>query len=429
MMTPEESAAQQIQSSKVLALRHKPMAKIRAGLIGLGERGTEHLEQLTQFKEIEILAVCDPIEGALRKAQTICTQEDRQAPSTYSKGKTDYKRMLERDDLDIIIISTPWNWHARQAVDAMNAGKHAFIEVPAAVTIDECWELVETAEKTQQHCMMLENVCYGRNELMALNMCRAGLLGELTHGEGAYIHDLRKQMHQIDSGTGSWRTLHHTKRNGNLYPTHGLGPISQCMGINRGDRLNYLVSMGSPALGRAKYAKEHFPASDPRNSSTYKCSDINSTLIQTARGRSILIQHDTTTPRPYTRKYLLQGTEGIIQGFPDRIALDTKKGAHEWHNLKKYQRKYEHPLWKRIGEEAEENGGHGGMDFVMLWRLIDCLKNGEALDQSVYDAASWSAIAELSERSVAKKSAPIQVPDFTRGAWRDTPALGIVGNR
>ena len=242
-------------------------------------------------------------------------QQGLAKPTRYAKSELVYKDMLARQDIDIVIISTPWRWHTPMALDTMESGKHAFIEVPAATSVEECWQLVDTAERMQKHCMMMENVNYGRDELMVLNMVRQGLFGELLHGEAAYIHDLRWQMKEVDHSTGSWRTDWHTKRNGNLYPTHGLGPIAQYMNINRGDRFDYLTSMSSPALGRAAYAKREFPADHQRNQMKYITGDINTSIIKTVKGRTIMVQHDTTSPRPYTRHNLIQGTNGTFAGF------------------------------------------------------------------------------------------------------------------
>jgi hypothetical protein len=337
--------------------------------------------------------------------------------------------MLERDDIDAVINATPWRWHTPMSVHAMEAGKHAFVEVPAALTVDECWALVDTAEKTQRHCMMMENVNYGREELMVLNMVRQGLFGELTHGEAAYIHELRGQMKAIERGTGSWRTGYHATEDGNLYPTHGLGPVAQYMNINRGDRFDYMVSMSSPALGRQLYAEETFPPDHMRNQVKYICGDMNSSLIKTVRGRSILVQHDTTTLRPYNRLNFIQGTKGAFGGFPDRITVQGRGSTHSWtqgDDLAPYREEFDHPLWKRVGEEAKKAGGHGGMDFMMLWRMMYCLRNGEALDQDVYDAAAWSVVRPLSVQSVARRSQSVDVPDFTRGGWKTAEPLGII---
>jgi hypothetical protein len=309
-------------------------------------------------------------------------------------------------------------------VDAMKRGKHAFIEVPAAITVDGCWELVDTAEKTQRHCMMMENVNYGREELMVLNMVQMGLFGEVLHGEAAYIHDLRGQMNEIGHGTGSWRTLHYVKRNGNLYPTHGLGPVGHYMNINRGDKMEYMSSMGCNSRVREIYAKEHYPEGHMRREHKFICGDINTSIVQTALGKTIMIQWDEQLPRPYTRHNLLQGTRGCWAGFPDRLVLEGKdptKSTDSWvqkAGLDEWYAKYDHPLWKKIGDAATNAGGHGGMDFVMLWRIVYCLRNGLPMDQDVYDGASWSVIGPLSEWSVANRGQSIDIPDFTRGAWK-----------
>ena len=402
------------------------MDTVRTGLIGLGARGGFHLRQLLLLEGVEVKALCDIHEPTMREHRDYAEAQGAPRPDGYARGEYDYRRMLERDDLDIVLIATPWGWHTRMAVDAMQAGKHAFIEVPAAVTIDECWELVEAQESTGRHCMMMENVCYGREELMVLNMCRQGVFGELTHGEGSYIHDLREQMKDMERGTGVWRTPHHTKRNGNLYPTHGLGPIAQYMSINRGDRFDFLTSMSSPALGRDLYAKENFPPEHSKNQARYIAGDMNTTLIQTAKGRSIMVQWDTTTPRPYSRLNLIQGTRGMFGGYPNRVVIEGRGETHDWQDLEPIRREFEHPLWKRVGEEATRAGGHGGMDFVMVWRMVYCLRNGLPLDQDVYDAAAWSAVAPLSEVSVNNRSRPVDVPDFTRGKWKAREPLGIV---
>lgn len=418
-------------SASVMGLVVEPLDRVRFGLIGVGERGTVHTDLLCRIDGAEITAIADPHEEVLDRAIGIVERHGRPRPLRIAGGERAYRQMLERDDIDAVLISTPWRWHASMALDTMESGKHALVEVPMATTVEELWQLVDTAERTQRNCMMLENVCYGRQELMVLNMVRAGLFGELLHGEAAYIHELRWQMKQIERKTGSWRTYWHTQRNGNLYPTHGLGPVAQYMSINRGDRFDYLTSVSSPAAGRAAYAKREFPADHERNSLSYICGDMNTSLIKTVRGRSIMVQYDTTTPRPYTRHNLIQGTRGVFAGFPGRIALDPEDGSdsdHRWdEQLDAWYERHEHPLWSAIHAEAEEAGGHGGMDFVMLWRLVDCLRNGEPLDQDVYDGAAWSVISPLSAESVADRGNSKTIPDFTRGVWRDAEPLGIVG--
>ena len=417
------------QGNSVQGLVVPKLDVVRVAFIGVGQRGVGAVKHFCHIDGVEIKAICDTHQAVVDRAVKIVTDKGLNKPDTYGRSDLDYRRMLARDDIDIVIISTPWKWHTPMAVDTMESGKHALVEVPAAVTIEEAWQLVNTSERTQKNCMMLENVCYGRDELMVLNMVRQGLFGELLHGEAAYIHELRWQMKELEHKTGSWRTHWHTKRNGNLYPTHGLGPVSQYMNINRGDRFDYISSMSSPALGRAAYAKREFPADHPRNQLDYIAGDMNTSIIKTAKGRSIMVQHDTTTPRPYSRHNLIQGTNGVFAGFPNRIALENggSKSFHEWdYDMNDWYGKYDHPLWQKMGAEAERNGGHGGMDFLMFWRIVYCLRNGEPLDQDVYDAAAWSAVFPLSIDSVADRSNSKDFPDFTRGTWRTATPLGIV---
>jgi len=425
---PEVLSAGERQKSAV-GLAAPKLDKVRVGFIGVGARGSGHVEQMLLLDGVEVNAICDLYQDLADRSANACEQKGRKRPATYVNGKDEYKKMLQRDDLDIVIIATPWEEHTRMAVDAMNNGKHAFTEVPAAITVDQCWHLVETCEKTQKHCMMLENVCYGREELMVLNMCRQGVFGELLHGEAAYIHDLRGQMHDLPRGTGSWRTWHYIKRNGNLYPTHGLGPICQYMGINRGDRMDFLSSVSSNSRVREIYAKEHFPEDHQWRKAKFICGDINTTIVRTVMGRTIMIQWDEQLPRPYSRLNLIQGTKGVWGGFPDRIVVEGKTSTEGWQqgrDLQTWYDAYDHPLWKKVASDPANQGGHGGMDFVMLWRIVYCLRNGLPLDQDVYDAASWSVISPLSEKSVANRGRSLDVPDFTRGKWQTTKPLGIV---
>ncbi len=340
--------------------------------------------------------------------------------------------MCETEDLDLVITATPWQWHVPVCVAAMKNGKHAATEVPAAVTIEQCWQLVETTEKYQKHCVMLENCCYDQAELMILNMKHKGLLGEILHGECGYMHDLRSRKLGSD-GIALWRTEHSIKRNGNLYPTHGLGPIAQCMDVNRGDRFDYLVSMSSNARGLNEYAKEHFGSDHPMAKQKFALGDVNSSLIRTVNGKTILIQHDCNLPRPYSRKILLQGTKGIVRKYPERkiyiegrTPLKGAKAHPKWESLDNYKAEYEHPLWKKGGEKLESAAGHGGMDYLEVYRLIEAIKKGVATDMDVYDAAAWSAIAQVSEKSVEKKSRPVEIPDFTRGMWKKKRPLPVM---
>jgi predicted dehydrogenase len=414
-----------------VAAPQKPLERVRAAFIGVGARGSGHVAQMMTLDGVEVVAIADNWESSLKASVNRVKQAGHKEPAAYGRGDEDYKRMLERDDIDIVIIATPWEVHTKMCVDAMLAGKRAFTEVPAAVTLDECWQLVETSEKTGKSCMMMENCCYGREELFCLNLCRLGLLGDLLYGEGGYLHDLRSQMHEVKHGTGSWRTWHYVKRNGNIYPTHGLGPIAQYMGINRSDRFEHLSAVASPAVGRAAYAKEHFPPDHQWNKVTkWNCGDMVSTIVKTALGRTILVQWDETTPQPYSRINLIKGSRGSFAGYPNRLMIEgLTPGGDNWvegEKLGEFFKKYDHPLYKKQGELAAKHGGHGGMDWLMLWRMVDCLHHGEPLDQDVYDAAALSSIGPLSEKSIASRSNSVEVPDFTRGKWKTTPPLGIV---
>lgn len=425
-------AAPAAAGKTVMGLKVAPMQTVRVGFIGVGARGGGHVASMLKIEGAEVTAICDTHEPSRKSAVNRVVKEGRKEPASYGeKGDLHYQEMLKRDDIDIVIIATPWEWHAKMCVDAMNAGKHAFTEVPGALTVEECWQMVDTAEKTQKNCMMMENCNYGREELFCLNIVRQGLLGELLHGEAAYIHELRGQMNQVDHGTGSWRTLHYAKRNGNLYPTHGLGPVAQYMGINRGDRFDYMSAVASPALGRALYAKAKYPPDHKWNKiEQWNCGDMVTSIIKTVKGRSLMVQWDETSPRPYSRINLIQGTKGTFAGYPPRLAAEgLTENTHGWAEdakLEEIMKKHEHPLWAKMGELAKKNGGHGGMDFIMLWRMIYCLRNGEPLDQDVYDAAAWSVVGPLSEKSIANRGASQDIPDFTRGVWEKTPPFGIV---
>lgn len=404
------------------------LEKVRVAFIGVGARGPGHIANFMKCDGVEIAGICDTHAPSRDAAVAQVVRAGRKAPPSFGdRGDYDYRRMLA-GDFDAVVIATPWEWHVPMAIDAMKASKHAFVEVPASITVDGCWELVETAEATKRHCMMLENVNYGREELMVLNMCRLGVFGELLHGEAAYIHDLRGQMFEIEHGTGSWRTLHYTKRNGNLYPTHGLGPVAHYMDINRGDRFDYMSSMSCNSRVRALYAKEKFPEGHPRRKLKFVCGDLNTSIIRTLNGKTIMVQWDEQLPRPYSRHNFLQGTRGAWGGFPNRVVLEGQTpSTDDWTEgaaLDAWFKKYDHPLWKKLSEAAV-GGGHGGMDFVMAWRIVYCLRNGLPLDQDVYDAASWSVISPLSEASVANRGRVQDIPDFTRGAWKGRKPVTI----
>ena len=402
------------------------MEKVRIGVIGLGQRGPGAVERISFIEGAEITALCDKIPDRVAAAQKILEKAGLPKAKEYT-GNEGWKALCESKEIDLVYICTPWQLHTPMAVHAMNNGKHAATEVPATVTVDECWQLVETSEKTKKHCMMLENCCYDFFELLTLNMARQGLLGEIIHAEGAYIHDLRDLNFSKKGYVDMWRLKENASRNGNLYPTHGLGPVAQCFNINRGDNMEHLVSMSTNDFMMKDMAKEK-AASDPFYNEFVNRSyrgNMNTTLIRTLKGKTIMVQHDVTSPRPYSRIHLISGTKGVASKWPspERIAF-----GHEWikkEELDELYKKYSPPIVNHIGNIAKDVGGHGGMDFIMDWRLIDCLRNGLPLDQDVYDAALWSAVAPLSERSVAKKSKTVDIPDFTRGAWQTNKPVNI----
>jgi hypothetical protein len=311
-------------------------------------------------------------------------------------------------------------------IAAMENGKHAATEVPAAYTVDGCWQLVETAERLAKHCVMMENCCYDRIELMILNMVRKGLFGELIHAEGAYNHDLRGVKFSA-GGEGLWRRDHSMTRDGNLYPTHGLGPVAQCLNVNRGDQFDYLVSMSSNSRGLQLWAAEQYPEDSPYRKEKYVLGDVNVSLIRTKLGRTITLIHDTNLPRPYSRAIMMQGTRGIARKYPEPlIHIEGRSEGHGWEKMADYAEEFEHPLWASMTEKSK-GAGHGGMDYIEDYRLIECLRKGLPMDMDVYDAAAWSVICELSERSVADRSRSVDVPDFTRGRWKTNKPLEIIG--
>jgi hypothetical protein len=413
-------------------LTTKPLAKVRVAHIGLS-RGMTHVNDSLNLEFVEVVAVCDLRADRANNAATRCEQVSGKRPEVYGGTEHIWEKLVAREDIDVVYVSTPWAWHVPMAVAAMEHGKHAFVEVSAAVTVDECWKLVDTSERTQRHCVMLENCCYGENELFVLNMVREGVFGELTHAECAYIHDLRGMLFSLGT-EGDWRRDYHWQYDGNLYPTHGLGPVAQYLGIGRGDQFKFLVSMSSPEKGLHTWRDKHQPNSGKHNKETYVCGDMNTSMIKTELGRTIMIQHDVISPRPYSRINALSGTGGSFFDYPARLALNEPRkyrldsgGSHEWigdQDLARMRKLFTHPLWKKLAERAK-GGGHGGMDFVMNWRHLDCIRQGITPDSVVYDAASWSAILELSSLSVATGSMPVAIPDFTRGLWKSMEPLPV----
>jgi predicted dehydrogenase len=393
---------------------------VRIGVIGLGMRGSEAVRRLSYIDGLEIIALCDKYPDRVGAAQKTLEEMQRPKAKEYT-GDEGWKALCESNDIDLVYTPTPWHLHTPIAVYAMKNGKHAATEVPAAKTLDQCWELVETSEKTRKHCMMLENCCYDFFELLTLSMVRNGMFGEIVHAEGAYIHDLSKEHIFNKNGYADmWRLKENIGRNGNLYPTHGLGPIAQCMNINRGDRFEHLISMSTNDFTMNDLAKE-LAAKDsffePYVDKPYR-GNMNTTVVRTSKGKTVMVQHDVSSPRPYSRIHVLSGTKGSASKWPspERISF-----GHEWikdEDLKELYDKYSPPIVKHMGNIAKDVGGHGGMDFIMDWRLIDCLRNGLPLDEDVYDAAAWSAVGVLSEKAVGSKFKPIDFPDFTKGSWK-----------
>jgi hypothetical protein len=282
---------------------------------------------------------------------------------------------------------------------------------------------VHASEQTRRHCLILENCCYGYNETLILRMINAGEFGELLYGEGAYIHDLREELFS-NAGEGLWRRTEHTLRNGNLYPTHGLGPVANYMRIQRGDRFASLVSMSSPERGLDAYRKDHLKPDDPRWKERYVCGDMNTTLIKTANGLTITVKHAVSTPHPYDRINLIAGTKALFQDYPPRIYIDGMNKDESFGSIDAYKQ-YQHPLWQREGDLARKSGGHGGMDLIMVYRLMQCVREGLPPDLDVYDCAAWASVAPLSVASVSKGSAPVEFPDFTQGAWGERKISAI----
>jgi len=382
---------------------------------------------MKHIEGVEIKALCD-IRPEKVNAVKKSLEGSTHNPAIYTGKENEWKKLCEQPDIDAVYIATPWSLHTPMAVYAMEHGKHAFIEVPAAKTLEECWQLVETSERTRKHCMILENCCYDFFELLTLNMVRQGLLGDITHGEGAYIHNLLEGNFSKEKYYDMWR-LKENFRNGNLYPTHGLGPVAQVMNMNRGEKMEQLISMQSADFMMSKMANELAAKDDfykPYANKTFR-GNMNTSVIGTSNGRTIKLQHDVTSPNIYSRIYKISGTKGSALKYPlpGKFAFGNEE---DWLNNtqnSELENKYRPAIVKKIGEIAKEVGGHGGMDFLMNWRTIDCLRNGLPLDIDVYDAALWSAIAPLTEWSVANKSKPIDVPDFTSGSWKTNQPVDI----
>lgn len=420
---PQRPAGQE----DMLAFAAEPIDTVRVGFIGLGMRGPDAVERFTFIPGTKVVALCDIDSARVQESQNFLVSKGLPEAATYYGSEDAWKQLCERDDLDLIYIATDWKNHAKMGKYGMEQGKHVAIEVPAAMTLDEIWDLIDTSERTRKHCMQLENCVYDFFELTTLNMAQQGLFGEVLHTEGSYIHNLEDFWGRY---WDNWRLDYNNEHRGDVYPTHGLGPACQLLDIHRGDRMTTLVSMDTKAATGPVLAKKYGVAND---SIEFQNGDHTMTMIRTANGKTIHIQHDVMNPRPYSRMYQLVGTDGYASKYPveqyclrpDQID-STKVVDHE--NLTAHRamtdkqrdalmEQYNSPIIEEIGETAKEVGGHGGMDYIMDYRLVYCLRNGLPLDMDVYDLAEWCSLPSLTRLSIENGSAPVEVPDFTRGGW------------
>jgi predicted dehydrogenase len=397
--------------------------KTRIGMIGVGLRGTSHLHNLLNRSDVIMPAICDIDPERITIAQDMLSKSGHKKAEAYSKNEYSYVDLLKRTDLDAVIIATPWEWHTPMAVASMNAGKYVGVEVSAANTIEECWDLVNTSENTGVPCMILENVCYRRDVMAILNMVRKEMFGELVHLQCGYLHDLRKVKFEpgVEFGEKAihearWRTAHSVKRNGDLYPTHGIGPVAKMLNINTGTRFVSLTSVSSKSRGLHNYIAENGGEDHPNAKVKFKLGDVVSTLIKTSNDETILITHDTNLPRPYSLGFKVQGTKGLWMDDLDSIYIEGKNPLDKWEPAVPALTEHDHPLWKKYAGTAE-GAGHGGMDFFVLNAFIESVKRKIPPPIDVYDASAWSVISPLSEMSIAGGGATQQFPDFTRGKW------------
>jgi len=419
--------------------RVKPNGNINVAFIGVGGRGRSHLKNVAQYKDIDITAICDVDPEAIDKSQKILRDHSRKEAKVYTGDGQAFIKLLEREDIDGVIIATPWLWHTPMAVAAMRAGKYTGVEVSAANTIEECWDLVNTSEETGVPCMILENVCYAREALAALKMVREGLFGEILHATCGYKHDLRGvkfnpgvEFGKDAHGEARWRTEHSLKRNGDIYPTHGIGPVATWFDINRGNRFSSITSVATKATGLHKYIVDHPKGGEnhPNAKLKWKLGDIVTSTIKTANGETIVISHDTNLPRPYSWGFELHGNKGVWGGEYEgrRIYIEGRSPEHKWEtgaDYDKYFTKFDHNLWK-VEEQKAKNAGHGGIDYFTIKAFVESVRNQVQPPIDVYDAAAWSAITPLSEASIASNGAPQMFPDFTRGKWMtNKPIFGL----
>lgn len=408
--------------------------KIKVGLLGVGLRGQNHLDLLLKREDCRVTAINDIDSKAIEIAKDRIKKAGGESPAIYQKGETDYLNLLEKESLDAVIISTPWKWHTPMACAAMEAGVYTGLEVSGAFSLEECWQLVNTKEKTGTELMFLENVCYRRDVMAIMNMVQQGLFGELIHLEGGYQHDLRHvkfndgvnpygggvEFGEDGFSESKWRTQHSVHRNGDIYPTHGIGPVSKMLQVNAGNRFLYLTSMSTKSKGLENYVRNHPKggASHKNSKVKFKLGDVVTTLIQTSQGESIMLSHDTNLPRPYSLGFRVQGTKGIWMDVNKSLHLEGLSPSHRWEEAESYLEKYDHPLWKNL-EQLAIGAGHGGMDFFLMNAFVEAVKEQIAPPIDVYDAACWMAITPLSEASIAMGGRPMEFPDFTRGKWME----------
>ena len=422
--------AEERGNGSMIGFNTTPIEKVRVGIIGLGNRGMvliKMFEWLIQNNKAEIVALCDLKEEKTQKAADFVSKHQSKKAKQYTGKENTWETVAKKDDIDLLLIATPWKWHTPMAIYGMENGKHVAVEVPISYTIEDCWKIIETTERTKKHCIMLENCNYNDEELFVLNMVEQGVFGELTHAECAYIHDLRKHLLDEYYYEDQWRLKHHQDRDGNFYTTHGIGPVSFYYKIGRGDMFTHLTSMSSKEVALSEAAQRQ--GKDMK----ITCGDMNTTLLKTAKGRTVMMQFDVHTGRPYDRINKLCGTKAVHNGYPSRLYIDKEELAywgHHWLNQKEYQayrKKYTHPMITQLRSKMEMfKEGHGGMDFVMIYRLISCLNKGLPLDMNVYDGVIWSAITPLSEISVANNSNAIKMPDFMSGLWKEEQDLEIM---